>query len=421
MLNSVSYSLKTTSVTDKQLNLEVDYQVYYDANWGIAYEVELKTPTGAGQKLETAWHAKVVNYRDGKRLEYDILKKIYYQSRQTMEVEGALYRLQEDLKQFMKGPGTAPVQDANIGGAAYPGYHLFSLTIWMDPVRYLPLRRINLDRGNVISDEFTYHSVNTPIPAEVFELEKPVEAIADFNLYPDPPMLPRFENVTEEPQDGIYVETLLEAVKRHIILNQWEYGPFATIKLPWLTEMNVTIFHNQLPGGVPLIVTFDVPDQGRTYFFVTYSYIGYVVTGFTQDPFDLSGFDQLPLAAAVTLRDFVPLYQEPSLEKEFIVQNFIKSLQSNDYIINSFAMGDKSFDVNFKNFSFHENEGYVIVNIYGKEYWDNANFEAKFNFVVSGRMADAHTTPLIVYAINSLKRLGIYERVTMPNYREIPG
>lgn len=421
MLNTVAYSLKTTSVTDRQLNAEVDYQVYYDSNRGIAYEVELKVPAGAGQSPETAWHAKIVNYRDGKRLEYDILKRIYYQSRQNLAVEGAFYRLQEDLRQFMDNSGAAPVQNVNIGGAMYPGYHLNTLTIWLDPVRDLPLRRVNLDRGNVITDEFTYHSVNIPLPAEVFELEKPAEAIADFNLYPDPPMLPRFENVSEEPQEGIYVQTLLEEVKRHIILNQWEYGPFATIKLPWLTEMRVTIYRNKLSGGVPpLVVVFDEPAGGRTYFFVTYSYIGYVVTGFTQNPYDLSDYEQLPLTAAVTLRDLIPLYQEPSLEKEFVVQNFIQSVQSNDYIINSFGMGGKSFDIIVKNFSFHENEGYVILNIYGKEYWDNANFEAKFNYVVSGRMADAHITPLIIYAINSLKRLGIYERVLMPKYREIP-
>ena len=63
-----------------------------------------------------------------------------------------------------------------------------------------------------------------------------------------------------------------------------------------------------------------------------------------------------------------------------------------------------------QNFSFSENEGYLLLNVYGKEYWDNANLESMFNFVVTGRMVDAHTTPIMIYALNTMKRLGIPRR-----------
>ena len=287
----------------------------------------------------------------------------------------------------------------------------------------LPILRINLDRGSQIQDEFTYLTVNQPLPAAVFELPKPAEAIADFNLYPEAPTLPRFELYPDRdnPQYGIYVSTLLEQMKRHIIENQWEFGPFSTIKLPWLTEMPVTIYLAKSPSKVPpLVVVFQVPQGGKTYFFVTYDFLGYVVTGQTQTDFDLKDYEQLPINTSVMLRDFVPLYAGPSLEKEFVVNNFIKSVQSNDTFINSFDLGGRLFDLTIKNFSFNDNEGYLILNVYGKEYWDNANMEAMYNFVVTGQMVDAHTTGIMIYTLNTIKRMGIYETILMPKYVEIP-
>jgi len=285
----------------------------------------------------------------------------------------------------------------------------------------LPIRRQNSDRGNLITDEFTYHNVNSPIPAEVFTLPKPAETIADFDLYPEAPTLPRFENVTENPQYGVYVNTLLEEIKRHVILNQWEYGAFSTIKLPWLTEMAVTIYRRKTTNVFPtLIVTFDVPKQGWTYFFITYDFLGYVVAGFTQDFFDLTEYKALPITTSVMLEELVPLYAGPSEEKEFVVDNFVISVQSNDFFINAFDMGGKTFTMVTKKFSFHENEGYLLLNVYGKEYWDNANLEAMFNYVTTGQMADAHTTPLIIYTLNTLKSRGIFREITMPAYEELP-
>ncbi|NLY76165.1 MAG: hypothetical protein GX075_12855 [Firmicutes bacterium] len=422
MLNTVHYTLRTTSATGDFINAVVAYEVYYDRNRGIAYRAELEAPpTELSRELETVWLANILNTKDDRRLEYDILQRIYYQTRQTINVERALYRLQEDLLKFLESENKVEVGAFTIEGRQYPGYRLNTLTIWYDPVQHLPVRRLNVDRGNVITDEFTYHSVNSPLPAEVFTLPKPAEAIADFDLYPEAPTLPRFETVTESPQYGVYVNTLLEAIKRHVILNQWEYGPFSTIKLPWLTEMPVTVYRRRTNEVFPpLIVTFDVPEQGRTYFFITYDFLGYVVTGFTPDFFDLSGYEALPLTLTVTLEDLIPLYAAPSSEKNFVVDNFLISVQSNDFFINAFDMGGKTFDLTVKNFSFHENEGYLLLNVYGKEYWDNANLEAMFNFVTTGQMVDAHTTPLLIYALNTLKRMGIYREITMPVFTEIP-
>lgn len=421
MLNTVHYTLRTSSATGDFINAVVTYDVYYDRERGIAYQVELQAPvTELSRDLETAWRANILNDNDDRRFEYDILQRIYYQTRQTIRVERSLYNLREDLRKFLENEAIVQVGSFIMEGREYPGYRLNTLTIWYDPDQYLPVRRQNLDRGNIITDEFTYHSINTPLPAEIFTLPKPAEAIADFNLYPEAPMLPRFENVTESPQYGVYVNTLLEEIKRHVILNQWEYGPFSTIKLPWLTEMSVTIYRRRTTEVFPpLIVTFDVPAQGRTYFFITYDFLGYVVTGFTQDFFDLTEYEALPITASVMLEEFVPLYAAPSSEKEFVVNNFVISVQSNDFFINAFNMGGRTFDLIIKNFSFHENEGYLLLNVYGKEYWDNANLEAMFNFVATGQMVDAHTTPIIIYALNTLKRMGIYREVTMPIFTEM--
>lgn len=421
MLNTVHYTLRTSSATGDFINAAVTYDVYYDRERGIAYQVELQAPvTELSRDLETAWRANILNDNDDRRFEYDILQRIYYQTRQTIRVERSLYNLREDLRKFLENEAAVQVGSLIIEGREYPGYRINTLTIWYDPDQYLPVRRQNLDRGNIITDEFTYHSINTPLPAEIFTLPKPAEAIADFNLYPEAPTLPRFENVTESPQYGVYVNTLLEEIKRYVIQNQWEYGPFSTIKLPWLTEMPVTIYRRRTTEVFPpLIVTFDVPAQGRTYFFITYDFLGYVVTGFTQDFFDLTEYEALPITASVMLEEFVPLYAAPSSEKEFVVNNFVISVQSNDFFINAFNMGGRTFDLIIKNFSFHENEGYLLLNVYGKEYWDNANLEAMFNFVATGQMADAHTMPIIIYALNTLKRMGIYREVTMPIFTEM--
>jgi hypothetical protein len=421
LLNTVHYTLRTSSATGDFINAAVTYDVYYDRERGIAYQVELQAPvTELSRDLETAWRANILNDNDDRRFEYDILQRIYYQTRQTIRVERSLYNLREDLRKFLENEAAVQVGSLIIEGREYPGYRINTLTIWYDPDQYLPVRRQNLDRGNIITDEFTYHSINTPLPAEIFTLPKPAEAIADFNLYPEAPTLPRFENVTESPQYGVYVNTLLEEIKRYVIQNQWEYGPFSTIKLPWLTEMPVTIYRRRTTEVFPpLIVTFDVPAQGRTYFFITYDFLGYVVTGFTQDFFDLTEYEALPITASVMLEEFVPLYAAPSSEKEFVVNNFVISVQSNDFFINAFNMGGRTFDLIIKNFSFHENEGYLLLNVYGKEYWDNANLEAMFNFVATGQMADAHTMPIIIYALNTLKRMGIYREVTMPIFTEM--
>jgi hypothetical protein len=423
MLNSFHYTLKTSSQTGDFINAVVNYEVYFDIKRGIAYQVELQAPVNKlSRSLETAWRAKVVNDMSGRRVEYDYLRRLYYQTPQTVQVESALYKLQEDLVKFLRTSRGTAVEDLNISGKQYQGYRLNTLTIWYDPQRLVPVRRENSDRGNLIIDQFEYHSLNEPIPPEVFLLPKPAEAVADFNLYPAPPVLPRFETISESrnPQSGVYVDTLLEEIKRHMILNQWEYGPFSTIKLPWLTDMKVTIYRGKNAAiHPPLVVILDVPGQGPAYFFVSYDFLGYVVTGFTQDPFGLTNYERLPITASVRLEELVPLYAGPSPEKDYIVENFITSVQSNDTFINAFDMGGKRFDMVVKNFSFHENEGYFILNVYGKEYWDNANMEAMFNYVTTGQMADAHTTPIIIYALNTLKRLGIYREVLMPVYRQM--
>lgn len=423
MLNSFHYTLKTSSQTGDFINAVVTYEVYFDIKQGIAYQVELQAPKNKlSRSLETVWRAKIVNVMSGRRVEYDYLRRIYYQTPQTVQVESALYKLQEDLVKFLRTSRGTAVEDLNVNGKQYQGYRLNTLTIWYDPQRLVPFRRENSDRGNSIIDEFEYHSINEPIPAEVFLLPKPAEAVADFNLYPAPPGLPRFETISESqnPQSGVYVATLLEEIKRHVILNQWEYGPFSTIKLPWLTDMKVTIYRGKDAFvHPPLIVALDVPGQGQAHFFVAYDFLGYVVTGFTQDPVDLSNYELLPITASVRLEELVPLYASPSPEKDYIVANFITSVQSNDTFINAFDMGGKRFDMVVKNFSFHENEGYFILNVYGKEYWDNANMEAMFDYVTTGQMADAHTTPTTIYALNTLKRLGIYREVLMPVYRQV--
>ncbi|HEY8463180.1 MAG TPA: hypothetical protein VIM29_04040 [Bacillota bacterium] len=424
MLNTVHYTLRTTSLTGEMVNAVVTYDVYYDRSRGIAYDVKLQgfirenTP-----EQEWIWQAKIVNQNEGRRQEYDYLKRIYYQTPQTVKVERALYNLQEDLTKFLQNSAAVPEADTVVGGVSYPGKRLYTLSIWYDPQRNLPIRRENRDRGNLIIDEFSYHSVNEPLPGDLFELPKPAEAIADFDLYPEPPLLSRFEFVPDanNPQYGVYLTTLIEAIRRFVILNQWEYGPFATIRLPWLTAMPVTVYRANVEGMVPpLVVMVEPPQQEPAYFSVSYDFLGYVVTGFTQDPLDLSGYSRLPLTAEIFLEELAPLYQAPSFEKEFVIFNFINSVQSNDFFINAFAMGGQQFDLVIKNFSFHENEGYILLNVYGKEYWDNANIEAMFNFIVTGQMADAHTTPIIIYALNSMKRLGIYREVLMPSYPDQP-
>ncbi len=425
MLNTFHYTLRTSSQTGGFINAAVRYDVYYDMNRGISYYVELQAPLNeTSRSLQTVWRARIVNEARDRRLEYDELQRIYYQTRQTIQVESALYKLQEDLMEFLRTNQGIPVDDLNMDGKQYPGYRLNTLTIWYDPENFVPIRRENLDRGNLIIDQFTYHSINESINPEVFMLPKPAEAVADFNLYPEAPVLPRFDTVTdaESPQAGVYVETLLNAIKRHVILNQWEYGPFSTIKLPWLTDMKVTIYRGITPElRPPLVVVFEVPELGPVYFLVTYDFLGYVVTGFTENPYDVSRYELLPITATVRLEELVPLYAAPSPEKEFVISNFIISAQSNDTFINAFDMGGKTFPMIIKNFSFHENEGYFIMDVYGKEYWDNANMEAMFNYVISGQMADAHTTPVIIYAVNTLKRLGIYREISMPQYREVAG
>lgn len=423
MLNSFHYTLRTTSRTGDFVNAAVVYEVFFDVRQGISYQVELQTPVNRlSRQLQTVWRAKIVNDLNGRRLEYDYLRRIYYQTPQTIQVESALFKLTEDLIKFLRSSQGTAVQDLNIGGKIYQGYRLNTLTIWYDPEQFVPIRRENADRGNLIIDEFVYHSINEPIPNEVFLLPKPEEAVTDFNLFPAPPSLPRFETtgVVEIPQSEVYVKTLLQDIKRHVILNQWEYGPFSTIKLPWLTDMKVTIYRGRSAAThPPLVVIFDVPGQGPASFFVGYDFLGYVVTGFTQDQVNLNNYELLPITASVRLEELVPLYAGPSPEKDYVVANFITSVQSNDTFISAFDMGGKQFDLAVKNFSFHENEGYLILNVYGKEYWDNANMEAMFNYIVTGQMADAHTTPTIIYALNTLKRLGIYREVRMPVYRQV--
>lgn len=424
MLTTVHYTLRTTSITGQMTNGIVTYEVYFDRARGIAYDVELQGLLGASvPNQQQAWRAKIVNQNEGRRQEYDCLKRIYYQTLQTVKVESALYNLQEDLMKFLQSSEAVSVSDTTVGNVRYPGKRLNTLTIWYDPQQNLPIRRENRERGNLIIDEFVYHSLNEPLPGELFVLPKPADAIANFDLYPEPPYLPRFEFVPDanSPQYGVYVETLLEEVRRFVIQNQWEYGPFATIKLPWLTRMPVTVYRGRVDQVFPpLVVVVEAPQQGPTYFSVTYDFLGYVVAGFTQNPLDLSGYNQLPIMTELYLEELVPLYQAPSFEKEFVTQNFVKSVQSNDSFINAFEMGGKTFDLVIKNFSFHENEGYVLLNVYGKEYWDNANIESMFNFVITGQMADAHTTPIIIYALNSMKRLGIYREILMPVYPDLP-
>lgn len=447
MINRMNYTLRTISMSGVFINAITTFNVFYDSSIGIAYEVRLEAPefpfdqaapttpivegaigtaTGVAQtpipptQLLTWWQAKIVNYVEPRRLEYDLLKRIYYQTRQIIDVERPLYNLQEDIRQFLAA-NPVPVEPIVIDGQRYPGYQLYTLTIWIDPVNMIPVRRLNRDRGFTITDEFTYHSLNAPLPEEVFLLPKPTEAIADFDLYPEEPTLPRFEVVTEEPQDGVWVNLLIEQLKRFIILNQWEFGPFATVDLPWLTEMPVAIYRGRnLNTFPPLIVTVTPPLTPMYYFLVSYDFLGYVVTGSTNNEYDLSGYERLPITASMMLRDLVPLYQSPSYEKAWVVKNFVVSVQSNDFFINAFRMGGKTFDMLVKNFSFEENEGYLLLNTYGKEYWDNANMESMFQFIVTGRLVDRFTTPIMVYSGNVFKRLGIFTPVTMPVYEQLP-
>ena len=375
-------------------------------------------------QLSTIWRARIVNYIGQLRLEYDILKRIFYRTRQIIDVESPLYQLQEDIRKFLAA-APQPVEPMSYGGKTYPGYRLNTLTIWIDPDWLIPIRRVNNDRGYNIIDDFVYQSINSPLPAEVFVLNKPAEAIADFNLYPEAPSMSRFNTILEQdevPQYGIYVQTLLNEIKHQTLLNQWLFGPFATILLPWLVEMPVTIYRNtERQVTPPIVVAVEAPRQGTTYFLISYDFLGYVVTGHTTSPYDLNGFEQLPINASLTLRDFVPLFQAPSFEKQWVVDNFITSVQSNDYFINIFRMGGKTFDMTINNFSFHDNEGYLLLNVYGKEYWDNANLEAMFNFITTGNMVDAHTTPIQIYSLNAFKRLGIFQRIRMPIYQQVPG
>lgn len=421
---NIHYSLETRSYSGELINLLVTYDVYYDSTKGISYEVELLAPPDeTSPELVTRWRAKIFNDIGLKRLEYDYLQRIYYRSSQTIEVEKALYNLREDVSKFLDSDKLQPVEDQVLGGKSYPGYNLYTLTIWYDPDTYLPVKRINQASGGIVVDEFTYYSEDQPLPPEVFELPKPPEAIADFDLYPEAPSLPRFEEVkdADDPEYGVYVYTLLEEIKRHVILNQWEYGPFSTIKLPWLTDMSASIYRAQREDVYPpLVVTFDVPNMGRAYFFVAYDFLGYVVVGYSDTDYDLSNYTKLPVTRTVKLIDLVPLYAEPSDEKRSIIYNYMTSLKSNDFFITAFDMGDKYFDLIIKNFSFHENEGYYLLNVYGKEFWDSLNIEAMFNYVIGGQLTDAHILPVLVYQNNTIKRLGIYKRVQMPDYEEIP-
>jgi hypothetical protein len=424
MIGAVHYILRTTSFTRRRINAVVTYDVYYDGARGIAYDAELYAPPEETvREPQLLWRAKIVNQIDGRRQEYDYLKRIYYQTLQTIKVESALYQLEEDLGKLINNAAAVPVESMTIGNIAYPGRRLYTLTVWYDPERNLPVRRENRDRGHLIVDEFVYHSVGVPLPEERFELPKPAEAVTDFDLYPDPPYLSRFETPpdVDNPQYGVYVETLLGEVKRFATLNQWEYGPFATIRLPWLTEMNARIYRGKTDNVFPpLLLAVEPPRQEPVYFFIGYDFLGYVVTGFATGAYDLRPYNELPVTASLRFEELVPLYAEPSFEKEYVIQNFIAAVRSNDFLIAAFNMGNKPFDAVIKNFSFHENEGYLIMNVYGKEYWDNANIEAMFNFVAAGRMADAHTTPIIIYALQSLKRLGIYREVVMPEFRNLP-
>lgn len=449
MINRMHYTLRTISMSGTLVNAVTNYDIYFDSAIGIAYEIRLEAPeivvnqppsppTGpesavglAGGLPETVapilpmplitwWHARIVNYVGQQRLEYDLIKKIYYQTRQIIDVERPLYNLQDDIRKFLAANPT-PVEPIMVNGRSYPGYQLHTLTIWIDPVNMIPMRRLNRDRGYTITDEFTYQSLNAPIPEQVFRLPKPTEAIADFDLYPQEPTLPRFQNVLEQPQYGVWVNHLLEQLKRHIILNQWEFGPFATIDLPWLTEMPVTIYRARTLNDFPPLVVDVAPPMMPTYhFLVSYDFLGYVVTGFTVDEYDLSRYERLPITTTMTLVDLVPLYQSPSYEKFWVVRNFMISVQANDFFINAFRMGGKTFELLIKNFSFEENEGYLLLNVYGKEYWDNANIESMFQFIVTGQMADRFTTPIMIYAGNVFKRLGIFTPVTMPVYEELP-
>lgn len=425
MLSSVHYTLRTTSITNTLVNAVVTYDVYYDATRGLAYQVELQTPlNGAGTQLETAWQARIVYDLNHRRLEYDLLQRIYYQTRQTIRVERAMYNLQEDLMKFLSSSRLHPAEEFTREGRSYPGFTLYTLTIWFDPIHNLPVRRENRDQGNLIIDDFTYHEINTPLSAEVFQLPKPAEAVADFDLFPTAPTLSRFEKIpdAQNPQYGVYVQTLLAELERHIILNQWQFGPFATIDLPWLTELPVSIYRSRSAGVTPpLIAVVQIPGGRRTYFFVAYDFLGYVVTGFQEGDYDLNGYDHLPIQASLLLEEFVPLFAAPSEEKEFVVFNIVNSVRSNDFFINAFDLGGKPTDLVINNFSFHENEGYLILNVYGKEYWDNANLETMFNFVITGRMADAHTVPITIYTINTIKRMGIYRYIQLPVFQEIPG
>lgn len=424
MINTIHYVLKTVSTTGELVNASVMYDVYYDRTRGISYEVDLEgIAEENGTALERLWKARIVNQIDGLRLEYDYLKRFFYQSAQTIKVESALTDLQEDLEMFLQSSGGAAVANYTIENRSYPGKKLNTLTIWYDPDRMLPIRRENLDRDHLVVDEFTYYLVNQPLAPGLFILTKPSDVVSDFDMYPEPQYLPRFDVVPDanSPQYGVYVETLLKELRRFVSQNQWEYGPFATLKLPWLTRMPVTIYRGKTSAvAPPLTVVVDAPGQGRTYFSVSYDFLGYVVVGFTQNPLDLSNYELLPITASIIFEELAPLYQAPSYEKEFVIHNFVNSVQSNDYFINAFAMGDKLFDLTIKNFSFHENEGYLLLDVYGKEYWDNANIESMFNFVVTGQMADAHVTPIVIYAINSMKRLGIYREVLMPSYPNLP-
>ncbi|HEX2955005.1 MAG TPA: hypothetical protein VHR47_13625 [Bacillota bacterium] len=268
MLHTVQYTLRTESLTNELLNAEVTYDVAYDENVGIAYEVVLRSPSGGPESpVETNWHAKIVNRNNEERLEYDLIKRFYYRTRQTIQVESALFKLQEDLEKFLNSQGVSVAEPITIQGRTIPGRRLNTLTIWYDPDNILPLRRENLDRGNVIRDEFTYTNINGPIPAYIFDLPKPPDTVSNFDLYPEPPTLPRFECVTETPVDGVYVQALLNEIKAYTIRNEWEFGPFSTIVLPWLTDMPVAIYRGRTPAiAPPIVVAVDVPGEGRAFF-----------------------------------------------------------------------------------------------------------------------------------------------------------
>jgi hypothetical protein len=133
--------------------------------------------------------------------------------------------------------------------------------------------------------------------------------------------------------------------------------------------MPTTIYRAQAKGETDplLVVVIENSQIERPYVLIGVDTLDYVVMGFL-DEYDLGKYERLPLSAVLYLDEPIPLYVAPSLEKEMVVDNFIRSVQWNDTFLNDFAMNDKTFELVVKNFSFNDNEGYVLLNVYGKEY-----------------------------------------------------